>query len=87
MEGDVLDLLSNAKQQISKLFGFHYLQKLAESNKYAKIALDVLKFYDDYLSVFNSIFKVMDLCKYMLREGIMDTRNEKLSKRRWKRAT
>ena len=63
MEGDVLDFLSNAKKQVSKLFGFHYLEKLAGSNKYAKVALDVFKFYNDYLNVFNSVFKVIDLCK------------------------
>ena len=63
LEGGVADELPKAKQQTSRLFGFHFMEKLAESNHAAKVALGVLHFFNEYLNVFRVVQKVAGVRK------------------------
>ena len=63
MENDVANALTKAKTFVNKLFGFHYLEKLAQRNKIASGVLNVLSFYNKYLSFHGGIFTLMNVSK------------------------
>jgi len=58
---EVGGFLTKVKSGISKLFGFNFLEKLASTNKAAKIAMGVINFFNKYLNVFNNVFKIFEL--------------------------
>lgn len=63
MEQDVAALLTKAKSSLDRLFGFKYLEKMAERNKIAATVVKMTRVYGDYLLVHNNIFKIMDFSK------------------------
>ena len=50
---------------MSKLFGFHYLEKLGKQNKILGGVLKAFTFYNNYLSLHGGVFKLMEGCKFL----------------------